>query len=73
MRYEKLASETVSLNQRIGMVLNGLDSGPLEKSLAVEFVEVCSVAGVQLADRELQMCYRAEFSADHACGCGRTW
>ena len=57
MRYEKLASENIRLNQRIGMVLNGLDSAPLEKPLVLEFVEVCSVSGVQLRDRELQTCY----------------
>ena len=32
-RYETRARESVSLNLRVGMVLNGLDKGPLENHL----------------------------------------
>ena len=59
MRYEMRASETISLNQRLGMVLIRLDSGPLKDHLLLKSSK----------------CYFgcAQCGSSHALLCGRTW
>ena len=73
LRYEWRANDLI-MNQRVGKVLGGLDSGPLERPLALDLGEVHVVAGVQHRDREVQSRYGccAWCGACRACGAGRS-
>ena len=56
LRYEWRANDLI-MNQRIGKVLGGFDSGPFERPLALDLGKVHVVAGDQHRDREVQSRY----------------